>query len=119
MSKENIFNIKDEYLFTKTFLKNVYNINNYGDFINFLKINKNLNKDTMLFLCEMFNFQFLNEELHPEDIFLKTVSECVLEKYDVKIPESFFKTKILSIKHKLNTVNFIDKCVSEFIDKKK
>jgi hypothetical protein len=119
MDTNNIFNIKDEYLFTKIFLKNVYNINNYDDFINFLKINKNLNKDTMCFLCEMFNFQFLNEELHPEDIFLKTVVESVAEKYDVKIPESYFKSKILSIKHKLNTVNFIEKCVNEFIDKKK
>ena len=119
MDNENIFNITDENLFTKTFLKNIYNINNYSDFINFLKINKNLNVNTMFFLCGMFNFLFLNEELHPEDIFLNTLTECVFKRKNVKIPTSFFKSKILSIKHKLNSLNFIDKCIEEYISEKK
>lgn len=119
MNNENIFNIKDEYLFTKTLLKNVYNINNYTEFINFLKINKSLNSATMFFICELFNYQFLNEELHPEDIFLKTVADSVFSIFQVKISESYFKNQILSIKHKTNYVNFLKKTVIEFIDKKK
>jgi hypothetical protein len=101
-----IFEIEDEFIFCDEFLKNVYNINNFSDAQNFVKLNPTLNYYTLGLVLNCIHRVYLDTPEYPIPEIIEHYKQICEKLYNKKITADFIKTTILNLKHKTYILNF-------------